>query len=192
MKPTLEIPPLEIINETLTYDPQTGDLFWKERPLSHFKNRRGQVFFNRKFAGKVAGHKHIDKTGRPTAIVIRGHFGGKDMWLLAHRIIYAIMGVTIPDGMEIDHKNMDPWDNRWDNLRLATTAQNQANRPGQKRTHPDHIGLPKGVTKYFRKYKAQIALGGKKRHIGLYNTPEEAGQAYMEEARKAVGEFARG
>ena len=28
----------EIVRELLHYNPNTGDLFWKERPLKYFKN----------------------------------------------------------------------------------------------------------------------------------------------------------
>lgn len=131
-------------------------------------------------------------SGKPHAIVIRGTFDGKDMWLLAHRIIYSIMGVEIPEGMLVDHRDCNPFNNSWYNLRLATHAQNSANKPPQPRIKPEHAGLPKGVTRHGNKFKTQIALGGKKRHVGVYATPELAGEAYMKAASQAVGEFARG
>ena len=39
---------------------------------------------------------------------------------------------------------------------------------------------------------AKIKLNGKMVHIGLFNTPQEAGQAYTERARKEFGEYAHG
>lgn len=99
------------------------------------------------------------------------------------------MGVEIPDGFEIDHKDCDPWNNAWTNLRLATCSQNMANKGGGKR--PSGMTLPKGVSWQAGKYKAQICVRGKKRHIGMYFTPEEAALAYAKEAITAQGEFAR-
>ncbi len=60
----------------------------------------------------------------------------------AHRIIYQMMGVEVPDGMVIDHKNNDPWDNRWDNLRLVTQRENCRNRGASRSKATD---LPRCV-----------------------------------------------
>lgn len=192
MKTSRELPDVEFLNSVLNYDPETGNLFWKIRPRQHFKTDGGHSRFNREHAGQIAGHKHFDKNGRPTAVVIVITIGGNMRCILAHRIAYSLMGVDIPGGLIVDHHNLDPFDNRWVNLRIATEGQNMANRPAGRRKRDDHAGLPKGVTRWGKRFKTQIALGGKKRHVGVYSTPEEAGAAYMEEARKAVGEFARG
>ena len=46
----------------------------------------------------------------------------------AHRIVWELHNGPIPKGMRIDHINRDPQDNRIENLRLATAAQNGHNR----------------------------------------------------------------
>lgn len=44
-----------------------------------------------------------------------------------HRIVWESVHGPIPSGMVIDHINGDKHDNRLENLRLCTTAQNLAN-----------------------------------------------------------------
>lgn len=191
MKQTLKLPSQEALSRLLTYDPLTGQLFWKERKREDCTSSRRWLHFNRTRAGKEAGHKHIQSSGKPHAIVLRFMCDGKDNWFLAHRVIYALMGVDIPEGMMIDHKNCNPFDNRWENLRLATASQNCANSRGIKRTKMENFGLPKGVTMWGKRYKVQIHRDGKKRHVGVYSTAAEASAAYLEEATKEHGEFAR-
>lgn len=157
-----------------------------------FKTDGAWKRFNKLCAGHIAGHKHRQCRGArdPAAIVIRGVFGGVDSWFVAHRVIYALMGVDVPEGMEIDHKNRDPWDNRWENLRIATPSQNSYNalKTDRARTEAGR-GLPKGVSPQAGRFKAQICINGKKRHIGMYATPEEAAEAYKAAAMPHHGEF---
>jgi hypothetical protein len=49
----------------------------------------------------------------------------------------------------------------------------------------------KGVNLEGRKYRATIKLNGKKMHIGLFETPEQAAKAYDEIAKNIFGEYAR-
>lgn len=46
------------------------------------------------------------------------------------RIIWKLQTGNDPGEMYVDHINRDPYDNRWENLRLVTQAQNQMNRSG--------------------------------------------------------------
>lgn len=46
----------------------------------------------------------------------------------AHRIVWELHHGPIPTGKRIDHINRNPQDNRIENLRLATAAQNGHNR----------------------------------------------------------------
>ena len=39
--------------------------------------------------------------------------------------------------------------------------------------------LPKGVHPIRNRFKSKIQVGGKQRHLGTYDTPEEAHKAYL-------------
>ena len=87
------------------------------------------------------------------------------------------------------HKDTNPSNNKWDNLREATPQENMRN---QNRRITNSSGF-KGVT-YFpatRKWRARIKINYKQICLGLHDTPELAHQAYCEAAKKYFGEFAR-
>jgi hypothetical protein len=59
---------------------------------------------------------------------------------LLHRLIWAWHNGEIPDGMWVDHINRDKRDNRIENLRLVSWAENLRNTPKKNKS-----GLPKHV-----------------------------------------------
>lgn len=179
---------MQVLNEMFTYDPETGNLFWKERPKHHFPNIKGWISFNSKFAGQIAGYRET-RRGTPVRISVRVKMNRTTHLFGAHRIIYHIMGLVIPDGLEIDHKDTNPYNNRWDNLRLATRAQNAANL--KKHRTRKHMHLPKGVSTKRKKFRSQIGFRGKPINLGSFDTPEEAHAAYTAKAKELYGEFAR-
>lgn len=180
----LPLPSREYLNKCFTYDPLTGDLFWKERPELHFRTKRIWMVFNGQYAGTKAGCKHYQSYGAPRAIVVKIN----RIAFQAHRIACVIMGVDIPEGMEVDHKNTDPFDNAWTNLRLATKAQNVRNRGLNKNKR---LPLPKGVTVTGNTFGSQIVFENKHIHLGKFKTAEEAHAAYCLKAKELFGEFAR-
>jgi hypothetical protein len=125
--------------------------------------------------GKQAGGKGAD--GYRTVSV----FGRR---YRAARIVWLWMTGDWPKG-DIDHINNDPMDDRWENLREASRVQNLANTRARS-------GL-KGAcwVSAKNKWKAQIRRDGKNRHLGYFDTPEEANAAYRDAALKAHGEFAQ-
>lgn len=54
-------------------------------------------------------------------------FGYKGKKYTLHRVIYELHYGPIPKGMLVDHINRDKFDNRIENLRLASPAGNSAN-----------------------------------------------------------------
>lgn len=141
--------------ELLDYNPDTG-------------------MFIRKRNAAPADRKHSDNY---KAVKV----GGK--LFLSHRLAWFYMYKVWPEG-EIDHINGVRTDNRISNLRVVTRTGNNQNIRTAKRSNKS-CGLL-GVTHIPRnnKWRAQIMVNRKKIHIGLYDTPQDAHNAYIETKRK--------
>lgn len=105
----------------------------------------------------------------------------------AHRLAWFYMTGEWPN-KRIDHKNNDPGDNRWRNLRLTDHGPNLAN--GKLRSN-NSLGL-KGVTRaYKNRFTAQIQCEGKHINLGYFKSAQKAHKAYVAKAKELFGEFAR-
>jgi hypothetical protein len=97
-----------------------------------------------------------------------------------------------PKGQQVDHRNLDSLDNRRENLRLATAAQNNANR--RKHTRADATSNYKGVGRApgsRNPWRATITVDDRTLMIGTFSAEIDAARAYDVAARKYFGEFAR-
>lgn len=113
----------------------------------------------------------------------------KQKWIgLSHIIIERMTGRKphYPQEM-VDHINGDPFDNRRANLRFASHAQNMRNRKLQK----NNLLKVKGVQKSRDKFRARIRHAGVVYNLGVFQTIEEAAEAYKAAAKKLHGEFCR-
>ena len=86
-----------------------------------------------------------------------------------------------------DHIDNNPLNNRRGNLRLATPKENSRN---SKRPITNKSGF-KGVHFENGSWRASIWLNGRTKHLGNFNSPEDAHEAYKNAAIKHFGEFAR-
>jgi hypothetical protein len=171
------LPSADYLDQCFEYDQETGELRWKERPVSHFPTKRAAAIWNGRFAGKLAGCANAD--GYRIVGV------GTINWL-AHRLIWKLM--TGDDGPEsVDHRNGDTGDNRWCNLRAATKTEQAWNAVPPKNSRTGR----RGVSPHRRKWGARIAMNGMVRWLGVYATVEEASAAYNAAARELHGEFYR-
>lgn len=93
-----------------------------------------------------------------------------------------------PPGFVVDHINGNTLDNRRQNLRVCTHAENMRN----KRTASNSQHKYKGVSRSKKRWAAQIgsSRSGKRTFIGLFKTQEEAAAAYDIAAVLRYGEFA--
>lgn len=148
------------------YDPKSGFLRWKVRTSI------------RVTIGQVAGTPGND--GRRRIIYRGGRF-------LASRIVWLMHEGMWPPG-QLDHANVNPTDDRFENLRVATHAQNCWNKGVRS---DSQVGL-KGVMRCRGRFQARIAVNNQRIHIGTYDTAEEAHAAYLVVAERYHGEFFRG
>lgn len=89
-------------------------------------------------------------------------------------------------GQLVDHWNRNGLDNRRENLRLCTQSQNKANMPAPASNTSGY----KGVSRHRNKWSACITVDYQQRHLGHYDDPWDAAQAYNAAALDAWGEFA--
>ena len=104
-----------------------------------------------------------------------------------HRLV-ASEFLTNTDGHKyVDHVDGVKTNNIFTNLRWCTNVQNGANRTKQNN---NKTGF-KGVDQKGKKFRAQIVCRGKKYYLGMFDTKEEAHDAYKQKAIELFGEFAK-
>jgi hypothetical protein len=166
----MSFPTQDEIKEWLSYDAASGHFTWIKKRTN-----------SRVTVGGRAGSLHL--TGY---VVIT--LGGRTNAIGAHRLAWAYVHGSIPDGMEIDHIDRDRSNNVLSNLRLATPAEQSRNR-GAFTTSRSGI---KGVNYHQRdKYwRAQICVNRRTIWLGSFKTADEARMAYQEAAARHFGQYA--
>lgn len=152
-----DLPPPELLRKLLRYKPETGKLYWRERPRSMFSSENSFKVWNARFAHKEAFTSSIRKGHKSGGI-----FG---TLYLAHRVIWC-MHYMRPPSHQIDHINGDPQDNRICNLRDVPQGVNGKN---QKARTNNQSGVT-GVCWHKRenKWRADIRVNGRQKHLGYF------------------------
>jgi hypothetical protein len=161
------LPSSEELKAILDYDPETGVLTWRTRPATSKVNKN----FNARFAGKKAGT--IESWGYRQLRIL-----GKLQ--MAHRVIWKMVaGDEPPD--HLDHRDGDPSNNKWTNLRGADPHSNAWNKSlrrnntsGVECIFPLH--RKRSSSKQFR---VLMYYDGKKAFLGDFHTLEEAKAAHF-------------
>lgn len=165
---------IEYLRSILNYNPETGEFRWKERdniPKHINKRKMGHI------AGIAinTGHRRIK-------------INGKNYW--AHRLAWFYMTGNWPKE-QIDHKNLNSSDNKWENLREATHGQNNQNKKIPINCKTGIKGVRLVIKGNCKRYKVRISINGKDVHLGYYQTLSEAAQVRKKAATKYFGEFAK-
>jgi hypothetical protein len=159
---------IETLRACVDYDPLTGVLTWKTRPREHFNSDRSHWQRNG-LAGKA-----IENRTDSGYVRVRIKIKDRVFSLRGHRVGWALTHGSWPID-EIDHVNRRRDDNRLDNLRSATHAEQAQNAAGKSRS-----GFPLGVRRHGERFQALIMVDGVQTTLGTFATPELAHAAYLE------------
>ena len=152
----------ERLREVLHYEPESGAFTWLV------------TLSNRAPAGSKAGAHN--KYTKYTSISIQGKLHR------AHRLAWLYVTGAWPDRF-VDHINGERSDNRWANLRQANGSLNQQNlRASRGDTCSGLLGVYQ-TDKKSHPWRASITVDGKDRHIGNFETKDEAYCAYLKTKR---------
>ena len=146
--------------EILDYNPLTGSLVWKTRPLDTFSNPDRGNSWNSRHAGKAA-FTYVTSQG-----YLRGTIDG--VHYQAHRIIWKM--VCGYDPIFLDHDDGSRSNNVFGNLQEASKQKNGQNC---KKAANNTSGTT-GVYPKRSKWRASIKVNGKDKSLGSFATYEEA------------------
>lgn len=153
------------IRDYLSYDPESGVFRWTKSSARRITI--GDIAGN---VNRAVGHRRI-------------RFQNK--YYLAHRLAWFFMHGEMPP--EIDHKNRQPDDNRFENLRLSTSSQNKCNSGIRANNTSGYRGV--SFYKQTSRWAGEVRAGGRRVWSGYFGTAEEAARARDVVAAKHHGEF---
>lgn len=168
------------LRDLLSYNGDTGRLYWAVRPASMFADgavpaERACRSWNTRYAGKEAFTSDDGKGYRIGAIFGRLYN--------AHRVVWALVHGAWPDE-QIDHINGDRSDNRLANLRCASVRENARNTKRPAHNSSGVIGVNWRACK--SKWRAYIAVNRHTLHLGYFDSFEAAVTA-RRSAEKELG-----
>jgi len=154
-----------------------GDRTMKKIPLT-----QGQfAIVDDKNYERLNAHKWYALKSNRTFYAVRNSYKQKK-FIYMHREI-----LNTPPNTEVDHRNHNGLDNREENIRNCTRAENNGN---QRKT--------RGTSKYKgvywnsekKKWAAEIQCNGKRMKLGYFSSEISAAQTYDAAAKKCFREFA--
>lgn len=146
--------------EKLSYDPKTGVFIW---------SKSGHRISIGSIAGGAAPSGHIKIT-----------YKGKSYF--AHRLAWFMTFGHWPKGC-IDHINGNPSDNRISNLRDVDQCINKQNTIQAYSNNKSGL-LGASFRPKVGKWRAQIMIDKKVKHLGFFETAEDAHNAYIAAKRE--------
>ena len=146
------------IQESITYCPDTGQLFWKlDRPATHFK--RPQEY--KRYLNNNAGKPVICSLKSGAYLNFRLGYQHYEV----HRIAFVCVLGRFPKE-QVDHKNGDTLNNSWINLREVPQVINARNRkkPTNNTSGVTGVSWHKGKQKWI----ARISHENKEIQLGAF------------------------
>ncbi len=163
----------EYVRDRFKYDPDEGLLRYRNATVIQCELRP---------AGTIAGS--LNDEGYRTVKIDKVSYRGS-------RLIWLYMTGEWPPH-QIDHRDRNTGNDKWENLRQADSSQNKANSR-KYRTRKQSCDL-KGVQavqkRHSIRYRAVATKDGVRVHLGNFGTPEEAHAAYVKASVSMHGEFA--
>lgn len=165
------LPDPELLRQLIDYNPDTGMMIWRERPVSLFNaavNKSAEadcLTWNKRFAGKPA-MQQLNGDGYQG-----GNILGSDV--RAHRLIWALVTGAWPKH-QIDHINGDKADNSWSNLREVNNQTNCKNQKLRETNTSGHNGV--FWMKSANKWAAKVG----REYLGVFPDKESAISARLE------------
>jgi hypothetical protein len=166
-----KLPSARLLRRLIEYNPQTGEMWWKERPVWMFRdNGQGRKRAAAVWSSRYAGTRALN------SVHIAGYLEGRifKKACLAHRVIWTLVRGEWPPKC-IDHINGDRADNRIKNLRTVSRGENQKNMRQSVRNTSGITGVR--FDKPTSKWRAVIRASGRQTHLGLFDTKAEAARA---------------
>lgn len=155
----------------LDYHPDTGHVYWNKQTVKRVLN-------------KPVGTNHSSGY-----LLMSTGVNGKVYSLRVHRVVWLLAYGEWPEGF-VDHINNDRTDNRFSNLRLATTNQNSRNCVMHATNKSGYRGV--SWAKHRSKWVARIGLGDRgHKFLGYYDCPIEAAKVYDAESLKHHGDYGK-
>ena len=151
----------ERANELFHYEPSSGKLFWKKTATNRVKVGDEAGYFCKSNGYRIV---FINRKGYPV-----------------HRIAILLATGVCDPSEEVDHINHDRSDNRLENLRVVSRAENMRNKSKPNTNKTGITGVKIIYTrKGTKRYRANIMYNHKPICLGNYDTLEEAAAARAE------------
>jgi hypothetical protein len=130
----------------------------------------------------------IPKPGKPGYARRNEWINKKTIGVYMHTEIWIRNNGPISEGLTVDHEDQTTLDNRIQNLRLGSIAQQGFNKKPFVSNRSGYKGV--SFQQRTQRYTASIRCSPKRIHLGYFDTAEEAARAYNEAALRLHGEFA--
>lgn len=133
------------------------------------------------WSNKINNFRRLKAKNQKSYFIVRIN-GENKRW---HRLVYEHFNGPIPKGLQVDHINNNRDDNRISNLQLLSNKENARYRKKQCNNKSGLTGAH--WKKSHNKWLSSIGINGKSKFLGLFESPEEAHQAFLDAKIKYHG-----